>query len=44
MPTAKKKATRETTSRAVENLGATAAPMATYDRCQAVYGGWSSVR
>ena len=43
-PTARKNASAVAPSRPPSNVGATAAPMATYDRCQAVYGGCSNVR
>ena len=43
IPTARKNATSVPASRHTTSGGITAAPITTYDRCQRVYGGWSSV-
>ena len=40
-PIARKNASRVSTSHPTSRTGATHAPMTTYDRCHAVYGGWS---
>ena len=42
-PTAKKNASSVATRRAPSVRGASVAPMTTYERCHAVYGGWSIV-
>ncbi len=43
-PIASAKAAIVAPSRAHENVGASAAPIAAYERCQSVYGGCRSVR
>ena len=43
IPTASAKAATAAPSRPQATIGARHPPMTTYERCQAVYGGWSSV-
>ncbi len=41
-PTARRKATSVAANLPPSNRGAMLAPIATYDRCHKVYGGWSN--